>query len=77
MHRPTAYSILCLSGATEPTLTRVSAWGALLAEDARKRAQASGLRMLCRGNVPTRTGTPSTTITDPDDSSQVVAENAT
>lgn len=76
--RPTAYSIMCLSGAAEPTLTRVSTWGALLAEDARKRAQAAGLRMLCRGRVPTRTGTgtPSTTITDPDDASQVVMENA-
>lgn len=77
MHRPTAYSIMCLSGATEPTLTRVSAWGTLLAEDARKRAQAAGLRMLCRRRVPTRTGIPSTTTTDPEDASQVVAENAT
>jgi hypothetical protein len=75
--RPTAYSIMCLSGSREPTLTRISAWGALLAEDARKRAQAAGLRMLCRRRVPTRTGIPSTTITDPDDASKVVLENAT
>jgi hypothetical protein len=74
--RPTAYAIMCLSGAVEPTMTRVSAWDTLLAEDARKRARAAGLRMLCRGNVPTRTGTPTTTITDPDDASQVVAEQA-
>lgn len=75
--RPTAYAILCLSGAAEPTLTRVTFFETLLAEDARKRAQAAGLRMLCLGSVPTRSGSPSTTITDPDDASRVVAENAT
>ncbi len=65
--RPTAMAIMRLSGATEPTLTRVSFFDTLLAVDAKQRLQAAGLRALCLGSVPTRSGQPQTTLLSDDD----------
>jgi hypothetical protein len=42
----------------------------------RERLQTERLRLFCLGNVPTRRGQPNTTITDPDDISQIIAEQA-
>jgi hypothetical protein len=49
----------------------------LLARDVQRGAKSIALQLLCVGSEPTRPGIPSTTITDPDDASQVVAGNAT
>lgn len=48
----------------------------LLARDVARGAKSIALTLLCVSSVPTRTGTPSTTITDPDDASQVVMEQS-
>lgn len=48
----------------------------LLARDVQRGAKTIGLTLLCV-DVPTSEGLPSTTITDPDDASQVVAEQST
>lgn len=52
---PTAMAIMALSGEREPTYFDV-----LLAQDLRNKLREAGLRALCKGNVPTRTGTSST-----------------
>lgn len=74
--RPTAAQLAIASGARTSTFHAVLLANDERAAETRARIQAAGLRLICLGSVPTRTGAPSTTITDPDDASQVVAEQS-